>query len=664
MPNLALGIDTGGTYTDGVIFNTNTREIISKTKVLTTRHNLNLAIENCLANLLDKSSNEINHDMIKMVSLSTTLATNAIVEGQGAEVGLITIGSEINDKLPTPYYCNLEGGCNIKGKVQKELDLKQARIEIDRLTKKVDAFAVSGYLSIRNPIQEIKLKRLINDITGYPVVCAHQLSSELGFKERTVTAVFNARLLPLITNLIKAVKLSLKQRDIKAPLMVVRGDGSLISEEVAREKPVETSLSGPAASIIGAKTLTDIKDGIVVDMGGTTTDIAVLKDGKPRLTEKGAKVGGWLTRVKAADITTIGIGGDSFIQVSKDKVLSIGPQKVFPLSWIVKKHGHLHHELSEIKDSKYFPLSSQPTTILTYVKEPENLKLTETEEKILKLIKDKPHSLYHVAKKLNKPADILPWDHLVKVGVIHRASLTPTDLLHIKGNYKQWDVDAANLGIKIMADRFDSKVDEFIAQVFKEIYYQIGSVITEVLINEEGNEVSLESRDSKYFLSKMITKNDHNKKEKITFNLKCNIPLIAVGAPVEAYFPQIAERLNTELILPEYAEVANAVGTVGGKVIEKVVVLVKPGQGGGFLVHTPNERKFFKDFKEAQDFGKEIGKEIAVSQAKSSGASNIETHVKKHDKYSDFYGEGKQTKDEDKLFIESRIEVTAVGKPW
>ena len=662
MPNLALGIDTGGTYTDGVIFDMKTRNIISKTKVLTTRHNLNLAIENCLLNLLDKTSKDFKNDQIKMVSLSTTLATNAIVEGQGAEVGLISIGKEIKDKLPTPYYFNLEGGCNIKGKIQKELDLKQARIEIDRLTKKVDAFAISGYLSIRNPKQENDLKRLIKDITGYPVVCAHQLSSDLGFKERTVTAVFNARLLPLITNLIKAVKTSLKQRDINAPLMVVRGDGSLINEEVASKKPVETSLSGPAASIIGAKTLTDIKEGIVVDMGGTTTDIAVLKNGKPRLTKKGANVGGWLTRVKAADITTIGIGGDSFIQVSKDQVLSIGPQKVFPLSWIVKKHGHLYHELSEIKNSNYFPLSSQPTTILTYVKEPENLKLTETEEKILKLIKDKPHTLYHISKRLDKPADILPWDHLVKIGLIHRASLTPTDLLHIKGNYKQWDVDAANLGINIMADRLNTDNNSFISQVFKEIYYQIGSVITQVLINEEGNEISLKNTDSKYFLEKMISNNDN--KEKIEFNLRCNIPLIAVGAPVQAYFPQIADRLNTELILPNHAEVANAVGTVGGKVIEKITVLVKPGQGGGFIVHTPNERKFFKDFNEAQDFGENIGKEIAVSQAKSSGASNIKTHINKRDKYSDFYGEGKQTKNEDKLFIESKIEVTAVGKPW
>ena len=140
--------------------------------------------------------------------------------------------------------------------------------------------------------------------------------------------------------------------------------------------------------------------------------------------------------------------------------------------------------------------------------------------------------------------------------------------------------------------------------------------------------------------------------------------MIAVGAPVEAYFPQIAERMNTKLILPDYAEVANAVGTVGGKVIEKIVVMVKPGDGGGFLVHSPTERKFFKDFEDAQSYGQEVGQEIAYERAASSGASNIRTVVEKNDKYSDYLGQGEDTKDEDKLFIESRIEVTAVGKPW
>ncbi|MCF8001663.1 MAG: hydantoinase/oxoprolinase family protein, partial [Halanaerobiales bacterium] len=363
------------------------------------------------------------------------------------------------------------------------------------------------------------------------------------------------------------------------------------------------------------------------------------------------------------DITTIGIGGDSYIQVSKDKIISIGPQKVFPLSWIVNKHSHLYQELSNIKESNYYPLSSQPTTILTYVKDPENFTLTDTEKAILNIIKDKPHTLHYISKKLNKSPDILPWDHLVKVGSVHRAGLTPTDLLHINGNYKQWDVDAANIGIKIMADRYETDPQTFINHVFKEIYYKIGSVITEVLVSEEGHNLSLTNIDCKYFLNKMMNSKDKDN-PKIEFQLRCNLPLIAVGAPVQAYFPQIADKMNTKLILPEHAEVANAVGTVGGKVIEKVIILIKPGEGGGFSVHTPNKREFFKEFKKAHTFGKEIGEKLAYQKAEAAGASNIEITIDKNDKYSDYLGQNEDTKDEDKLFIESRLEITAVGKPW
>lgn len=662
MSKLALGIDTGGTYTDGVVFDVKSRKILKKTKVITTRHNLNIAIKNCLDNLIDSSKASFNKDDIKMVSLSTTLATNAIVEGQGAEVGLITIGHLINEKIPTKYYANITGGCNIKGKIKQKIDLEQAKNEINKIKNKVDAFAVSGYLSIRNPEQELKINQLIKELTGYPVVCAHQLSSELGFKERTVTAVFNARLMPLITKLIEAVKANLKEKEIKAPLMVVRGDGSLISEKNAREKPVETSLSGPAASIIGAKTLTDIKDGIVVDMGGTTTDIAILKDGKPRLTKKGAEVGGWLTRVKAADITTIGIGGDSFIQISKEGLLTVGPQKVFPLSWLVSEHSHLLTELKDIHESNYYPLSSQPTTILTFVKEPENFELTETEKKILNLIREKPHSLYYIANRLKRSSDILPWDHLVKVGSVHRASLTPTDILHIENDYNKWDDEAALLGAKILAARYKRDLKQFVEDVLLEIYYQVSKVIVKTLVQEEGKSLPLESSNLNYIFKKMLY-NDNQGKDLVDFNLKCNLPLIAVGAPVKAYFPEISKRLNTKLILPKYAEVANAVGTVGGEVIEHITVMIKPGDGGGFLVHTPSERKFFKKLKDAANFAKDKGKDIAVRRAESSGASNIETKIIKDDKYSDYVGQNAKNKD-DQIFIESRLTITAIGKPW
>lgn len=664
MANLALGIDTGGTFTDGVIWELDKRKILCKTKVVTTRHDLHLAIDNCLQGLLDQWPDEYNLSEIKMISLSTTLATNAIVEGQGAEVGLIQVGFEPDGPLPTPHYASISGGCNVRGRITREVDLEEAREAVKSLEGKVEAFAVSGYMSIRNPEQEIQVSRLISEMTGCPVVSGHQLSSDLGFRERTVTAVFNARLISLITDLIDAVKENIITRGISAPLMVVKGDGTLISEKMARERPVETLLSGPAASIIGAMALTGLKEGVVVDMGGTTTDIAILQDGRPSLNQKGARVGGWMTRVKAADITTVGLGGDSLIKVSSSGELSIGPQRVFPLAWVVDRFPQLLEELKEIWEEIYFPLENQPTTIFVHIKDPLNLELSETESHMLELLKERPHTLFHLGRKLQKNPEVIPWKRLVNVGSLHRASLTPTDLLHVSGEFDQWNKEAAEIGMNIMARRMSEDGQAFIKAVLEKINYQVSSLLVEVLAGCQEEGLSLEDRGASFFLQKFFGQ-EKDEKKLIEFSTRVNIPLIAVGAPVGAYFPQIAKRLNAPLQLPESAEVANAVGTVSGKVIERIQVTVKPGEHGGYLVYTPAGREGFLEMEEAVQYGRKIGREHVYKKAENSGASNIEIMEHREDKFTNLYGfvpEGEE--EQNRLFIETIIEFSAVGRPW
>lgn len=670
MANLALGIDTGGTFTDGVIFDLDKKTVEAKTKVETTRHNLTLAINRCLDNLIavleEKNSDQLEIRQIKMVSLSTTLATNAIVEGQGAEVGLIQIGFEPRQGLPTPHYAVISGGCNIKGRITEELDMRAAEKAILEMKDRVDAFAVSGYLSVRNPIQEMQVSELIRKVTGYPVVAAHQLSTDLGMHERTVTAILNARLMPLITDLMDSVKEGMARLKIEAPLMVVRGDGSLISETMAREKPIETILSGPAASIIGALTLTGVQEGIVIDMGGTTTDVAVLKDGRPSLNNEGARVGGWLTRVKAAQITTIGLGGDSLIQVSKNAMLSIGPQRVFPLSWIASQYPYLDDELADIELIDYSLMDTQPTVILTYIREPLNVKLSETEQQIMGLIKVGPHSLHYISRKLQKEIDLLPWQRLVNVASVHRAALTPSDILHVNGVLKLWDRRAAELGTTMLAKRYGLPVEEFVSLVIEEILFKLAAITVDRLLTEEGANFSLTDEDgATYILRQIMNRQKDNSNLQVEFSAGLKYPMVAVGAPVEAYFPQLAERLQAVLHMPQFADVANAVGTVSGKAVEKVIILVKPGEGGGYLVHSPDKREFFMIFDEAIEYACKEGQRYVYEQALAAGASNIETLVERHDRYSKLTS---TTADNDrldnKLFIESTIEVSAVGRPW
>ncbi len=669
MANFALGIDTGGTFTDGVIFDLDQKTVEAKTKVETTRHNLTLAISRCLDNLVAEmeknKGDQINLSEIRMVSLSTTLATNAIVEGQGAEVGLIQIGFEPRQGLPTPYYSVIAGGCTIKGRIREEIDLDAARNAILEMKDHVDAFAVSGYLSVRNPVQEMQVADLIRDITGYPVVAAHQLSSDLGMHERTVTAVLNARLMPLITALMDSVKEGMQRLGIEAPLMVVRGDGSLISENKAREKPIETILSGPAASIIGALTLTGITEGIVIDMGGTTTDVAVLHDGRPSLNIEGAEVGGWLTRVKAAQITTIGLGGDSLVQVSRNAVLSVGPQRVFPLSWIATQYPYLVEELQNIEPIDYLSMDTQPSTILTYIRDPYNLKLTKTEEQILELIREKPHTLHYISRKLRKEIDLLPWRRLVGVASVHRASLTPTDILHVNGNLALWDARAAELGATMLARRYRMSTEEFVKAVMEEILYKLAAITLERLLREEGAAFTLTAEESgKYLLKKFLdSKADHDQLQ-LTFSAALKHPMVAVGAPVDAYFPELADRLQAKLHLPQFADVANAVGTVSGKAVERATILVKPGEGGGFIVHLPNRREFFMIFDEAIEFACKEGQRYVYGQAADTGAVNIETVIDRQDRYSKMVGAVEEDNADQRIFIESIIEISAVGRPW
>ncbi|KXS40425.1 MULTISPECIES: hydantoinase/oxoprolinase family protein [unclassified Candidatus Frackibacter] len=651
---IALGIDTGGTYTDGVVMDVDEGVIYDKAKALTTRQDLSIGINECINNL-----EKIDFNDIKMVSLSTTLATNATVEGQGCEVGLILIGFEPDRNLPTEHVVQVKGGHNIKGKPKEELDLAEVKEVINSIQGKVDAFAVSGYLSVRNPEHEEKVKELVQELTDYPVVCGHELTSSLGMHERTSTAVLNARLIPIIAELIDAVKKSMADKKIDAPLMIVKGDGSLVGEEIAREKPIETVLSGPASSLIGATYLTDIEDGVVVDMGGTTTDVALLEEGRPSLNQDGAMVGGWLTRVQAVDIATIGIGGDSYVQVSKDGLLQVGPQRVFPLSWIVEEYEHLGEQLFEIRKEEYFPINSQPFDILTFIKEPLNIDLTRTEAKMLDIIKEEPQSLYHLGKRLDKDPNLLPWERLVNVGSIHRASLTPTDILHAAGRLDRWDKQAAKVGVEIAAKRYNVEVKDFIEAVYEEIYYKIALVVTEMFIKNQGIDFKWQSGSLVEFLLEEMFKKG-KEETLIDFSASIKVPIIAIGAPVEAYFPQISKRCNTSLEIPEHSEVANAVGTVTSKVIERIKILIKPGAEIGYVVHAPWEAKGFVELEKAVDYAKNKGEKYVRQRVELSGVTDIKVMLEHEDVYSSF---SQVDRVNDDLYLESRIEIVAMGRP-
>lgn len=649
--SFVIGIDTGGTYTDGVIVDRIQHHIVKTAKSLTTRQDLSLGISDVI--------NRMDFDLsqpVDFVALSTTLATNAIVEGRGCEVGLIMIGFPDQQDVPAQEIRYLPGGHDIRGNEKEPFDEEKACEVLESLRGKVDALAVSSYLSVRNPEHELILQRMAKEVLGVHVVCAHHLTRSLGVKERSVTALLNARLIPIIDELIISVKKALAEKNISAPIMIVKGDGSLMGETQARERPIETILSGPAASIIGANFLANERDAMILDMGGTTSDIAVLKNGVPKLNKEGARVGGWLTRVEAAEIDTYGLGGDSYIQKDSQGNFKLGPRRIWPFSLMSHLHPHLVDELSRIHFPRKNPLiSHQITDCYVLIGEQHTVQLTEREQQVVELLRDKPHSIFYLALALDLEVNLLDVSRLVATGVLGQISVTPTDILHAKGLYNEWNTIGAKVAVSLLAVRFDMAPDMFCDFIIEKVTERLAMACWQSLLNHEGQNFDLEGDPLFAYLSNKQF--NPNPSSLLSCNIIPNLPIIGIGAPVRMYLPYLAEKLGARLVIPEHTEVANAIGAAVGRVMEIVKVLITPGENySGYVLHSAWECKQFDTLDNAVAYGKQFAFDKAMLLAEENGALDIEVIVEHKDTYADSNGI------KNDFYIESNIEAMATEK--
>ncbi len=363
--SLFLGIDTGGTFTDSVLFDPAARKIVAKSKAPTTHHRLIDGIVDSIAGLLEYDPNAIS-----LVGLSTTLATNAVVERKNRPVALLIVGYERDLSVPIAGVVtrHVTGGHTVRGDEAAPLDEKAVKDFITAVDRDVSAYACASYFSVRNPAHENRIEAIIARAVKKPVVLGHRLSMDLDAEVRATTAALNAGLIPLIAGLLDAVRGALSRLSITAPLMVVRGDGSLMSETTARSRPIETILSGPAASVVGARTLAPIPGGIdtiVIDVGGTTTDIAALSAGSPRLSPRGGRVGDYRTFVSAVDMCTTGLGGDSLIDYADRNSLSVGPVRVLPIGRLGERYPGIIELLNRIEQAPGSAKRCLPTDFFT-----------------------------------------------------------------------------------------------------------------------------------------------------------------------------------------------------------------------------------------------------------------------------------------------------------
>lgn len=661
--SFGLGIDTGGTYTDSVIIDLVKGNVLSKAKALTTRNDLSIGISNSISKL-----DQHLYNKVELVSVSSTLATNSVVEGKGCRVALIVVGHEFNKSIPVNELVEITGGHNLMGDEKDVLDTGAAREFVERVKDRVDGIAISSYLSVRNPEHEITLKELSQSITELPVVCGHELSSQLGFHERTLTAVLNARLIPIIADLVASVKKVLKEHQIEAPLMIVKGDGSLMGESVAKERPVETILSGPAASLTGAKFLTGEDEAVVVDVGGTTTDIGILRKGRPRLDPEGALIGGWRTRVRAADISTSGIGGDSRIAIHNNQI-HLTPLRVIPLCIAESMWpGIIKSKLQKARDIRPRPQAAhteiqsvnQVVEFFVFSKEIKGFSLSSEEAKFVEMVKQEPRPVHEVSELTGIHAYSFNIRRLEELGLIQRIGLTPTDILHTMGTYVEYDPEPSRIGVEIQSKAMEMGEARFCTTLRNMVIDKIATELLRKLVYEETGKTEYGDATLDFF-KKFVTL---DKGLDYSCRLDLHKKIIGIGAPVEAYLPEVAEKFNTELLLPTHMEVGNAVGAITSTIMEVVEMLIRPKPGLGVMedppctLHSPNEKKEFERFAEAVEYATQEGSAIATRRAIDAGADSVEVLVENVAMRASM---GKEWGGD--VLIETRLIVTAIGKP-
>lgn len=658
-----LGVDTGGTYTDAVVVDEAATRVIGKAKALTTRADLAIGIGGAVDAAL--SAAEVQAQEISLVSLSTTLATNALVEGQGGRVALVFIGFDAGDEaragldeaLKGDPILRFSGGHGHAGQELAPLDLNALERAVESVGEQVMGFAVAARFATRNPAHEIAARDLIRRVTGRAVTCSHELSANLNGPKRALTAVLNARLIGMIDRLVAACERHLASIGIDAPLMVVRGDGALISAAMVRERPIETILSGPAASIVGARWLTGAKDALVSDIGGTTTDVALLKDGLPEIDPEGARVGGFRTMVEAVAMRTTGLGGDSEVHLITEGLtggLRLGPRRLIPVSLLAVDHGAMVHaaldrtlstETSGEYDGRFVVpmggqaggLSTRELAVLARISEPMPM-----------------------AQALTSRLEAAALERLVARGLVMISGVTPSDASHVLGRLNSWDGTASEKALRLLGrrrngagERFSTQSTEIAQMIVDQLTMQTSECLLEAAFAEDG--AFREENPSSLARHALLQAGLKNHRGIVQVSARLGVPVIGLGASAPSYYGAVGDRLGCEMILPEHAGVANAIGAVVGQVSQRVTGNITSPAEGRFAAHLPTGVEVFNE-KEAALSALQVALEgDAKARAIRAGAVDVHLTTTREVKEADIEGRT--------MFIEAVISVTASGRP-
>ncbi len=619
-----IGVDTGGTYTDCAIIEARGHKVVARAKAITTKGDLAIGVSEAINLAVAQLPAGLAPQDIGLVSVSTTLATNAVVEGHGSPVGVVLVGFDdrmaertgIASAFPGLPIIRIAGGHDHNGAPAQPLDLQALQQALDTVSASVDAFAVASTFAVRNAAHEQAVRDHIVAATGKPVTLSSELSSALDAPRRALTAALNARLIARVSTLIDAVQRAMAQLQIECPLMIVKGDGTLALAESVATRPIETVLSGPAASLVGAQWMSGLQSFILSDMGGTTTDLGVLQDGRPRITEQGAEVGGWRTMVRAIDVRTIGLGGDSEIHIGGNGRLSVGPQRIVPVALLGARYPQvmalLEADLADVEGGSalhghfvLLPFGARAGAA--------TIELQPREREMLAQVTEQPQSLRKLARSFGAQRILMA---LKRKGLVQIGGLTPSDAAHVLGLQHNWSTPAAmmaaQLGCRLRDMKFPTpeRTQQFARDIWSETVRLSARAILDTAVGEHLDENKLVQAvcagDGMLGLARI--------------SVTPSIPVVAVGGPVGVFYGEVGRRLGCQIVFPEHADVANAIGAATGVVAQTVAVHVAGDGSGLFVMHSPAGTRQFTDPAEAIEAAMTRARQAATDAVLAMGA--------------------------------------------
>ena len=664
---LRLGIDTGGTYTDAALISDD-QNLVASAKSLTTHSSLSVGIREVINTLpQDKLS------LVGLVSLSTTLATNAVVEGRGTPVCLLLAGYQAKqverwrlDQAVRGGHCVLlSGSHDARGLENQPLDTDAADDAIRKHQDQVSAFGISGLFSVRNPAHEIALREQVHALSGKPVTCGYELATSLDAPRRAVTVAFNASLVPFIHQLIRAVQEILAEHEVHAPVMVVKGDGSLVTAEIALHRPVETVLSGPAASVVGASFLSGAESAIVADMGGTTTDIAIVTGGQPAISTEATLIGEWRPMIEAIRVFSLGLGGDSEVRFSGGEGLGIGPRRVVPMSLLASTHPEVLDALKRQQHAAATPRNNR-FALQLFADDSQLSELTAVQRTVWENLSEAPLELDTLAASAPDQARAVA--ALIRNGMAIYSGFTPSDAAHVMGCANHWSAEGARLAAVIWARQmrqvygwgsFDPEDSVTASRLVHEKVIRIicRTIIQACLATDANHQNRSQLEKMSRLFAEWITGGGRIDGGLLSIHFDAERSLVAVGAPAGLYYPDAARLLGLDLLLPEHSEVANAIGAVVGSVVQREHITITQPAQGVYRAHSRTLPRDFTDLDSAFAWAEDQAVDVARERAAGSGALAITTTVTRDTRAVEPDGQ------HDGVFFEARVTATASGRP-